>query len=360
MTFMARFRQSMSAATARLAFTYLAIIMLMSLGFSLVLYRVSWGEIGRQIPPDSLYSTNQNTNSPDYGSGQTPQDNSGTTQQSQEPVGQFLEKRAREGRSELIARLVLLNITALALGSALSYILARKTLSPLERAMEAQAQFVSDASHELRTPLAAMQVSNEVALRSKRLSVAEAREVLHRNIDDVNRLKSLSDRLLNLARQTKPPLAPTSLKEVVTDSIRHIQPAASRKRITLANEVADALIETDNHSLCEVLVILLDNAVKYSPQKTTVTVSARRRGRYSYISVTDHGDGIASQHLGHIFQRFYRADASRTSMNSSHSGHGLGLAIAKQIMLNLDGDIGVHSRPGEGSVFTLKVPLAKA
>ncbi|MGH7238392.1 MAG: sensor histidine kinase, partial [Candidatus Saccharimonadales bacterium] len=139
------------STTARLSLTYLAIIMVMSVAFSFVFYQTTSYQLGQQILPRSFYRRIE----PD---GFTPHVNS------------FLRQRIDEGRHSLIVRLIILNAVVLALGSLASYLLARRTLEPIEESMEAQSQFASDASHELKTPLTAIRASNEVALRKPGLT----------------------------------------------------------------------------------------------------------------------------------------------------------------------------------------------
>lgn len=338
-----KIRNLFRSATARLALSYLAIIMLMSIGFSTVFFFASAHELGR--PPRQYNAASQDTDDHPH--------------IERDPlVREYLEERAAEGRHVLLIRLVALNVITLAAGGMLSYYLARRTLEPIEANMEAQAQFVSDASHELRTPLTALQTTNEVALRKPKLPEAAARELIGHNVAEVAKLQALTDGLLRLARQDGKDLArvPVSLQAISSDAINAFLGAAQDKRMAIEDATPDLKVLGDQPSLARAVGILLDNAIKYSPEKSKIIITGSRSGKHGLISVTDHGQGIATRDLPHIFDRFYRADQSRTS--SYADGYGIGLALAKKIVHQHDGEIVATSTPGKGSIFTISLPLA--
>jgi signal transduction histidine kinase len=314
--------------------------MVLSIGFSFVLYKTSAHELGRQIPPSSLFAPNLSGggDEPDY--------------------HYFFEHRIEEARDHLLNRLVVLNLFVLAGGSALSYYLARRTLEPIEVAMEAQGRFVSDASHELRTPLTAILASNEVTLRKPRLTLAQAKQVIKSNIEEMVKLKGLSDGLLSLSSQeaSRPIVSqPVSLQDVAGEAMNHILSVAQAKHITIRDKVPAIKVSGDMTGLVQTVTILLDNAVKYSAEKGTVYLGGHHKDGYGYLSVRDEGAGILLTDLPHIFERFYRADPARSTTN----GHGIGLSIAQKIIEQHQGHITVTSAPGQGSTFTLQLPLAE-
>jgi two-component system sensor histidine kinase CiaH len=239
----------------------------------------------------------------------------------------------------------------------LSYYLARRTLQPIEENMESQAQFVSDASHELRTPLTAMQTMNEVALRRSKLPEADSRDLITKNLEEVVKLRALTDGLLKLARHDDSAIQHTtiSLQDIASEAMNRVIILAQPKDITVDDEIADIKVLGDSASLAQAVVILLDNAVKYSPAGTTIHLTSDRRGKLGQLHVRDEGPGIRPYDLRKIFDRFYRADQSR----SRHivEGHGIGLSLAKKIMQQHGGDITAASTVGKGSTFTLKIPL---
>ena len=342
-----RTRVFLNSTTTRLAATYLVIIMLMSIGFSVIFYVTSYRQLGRQIPPPAGVQLAP------FGQFE-PRDIITVSPQ----VTQYLQQRINEGRAALRQRLLLLNIGALCVGSVLSYTLARRTLRPIEEAMEAQTQFVSDASHELRTPLTAIQTSNEVALRKPKLSLAEAKQLIAQDTEDIKHLKALSDGLLNLASQQRADnnFQPVSLQEVGSEAMTQVVGQATVKGVTVDDKLDDLRVMGNKSSLVQLMVIFLDNAVKYSHENGSVYLTSHKKDRYAYINVQDKGMGIDANALPHIFQRFYQADSARTG--SKNSGHGLGLAIAEQIIDRHHGTITARSTTGKGSTFTIKLPLA--
>lgn len=325
--------------TARLAASYLAIIMIMSVGFSMVLYNTSSHELGRKLPPPSIYAQFSDNIQLDY--------------------QHYVDKRIQQARNRLLGNLALLNVATLVGGSYFSYLLARRTLEPIEEAMEAQSRFASDASHELRTPLAAIQTENEVALRKDTLTLSRAKELLQSNLEEVKKLRELADGLLRLAREDNHELAmdAVSLSTIVTEATNRVIKPAQQKHIEIHDNIIDAKVFADSASAIQVISVLLDNAIKYSDKKQPISITSWIKGRFAFISVTDKGQGIAEEDLPRIFERFYRADSSRSSQNVS--GYGLGLSIAYKIVKQHGGTISVTSAPGQGSTFTIKLPLAE-
>lgn len=323
--------------THRLALSYLAVIMVMSLGFSAVFYHTTSRELGRQLPPSSLYDKTY----PDY----------------DDRFDSFFNQRIEEGRQALLTRLLIVNLAALLVGAILSYLLARYTLRPIEANMAAQARFIGDASHELRTPLTAVKTANEVALRDSELKLSQARRLLKDNLVAVNDLQVLTDNLLSLARQDESglQLQPVSAQAAITEAINRVLPLAQAKQLAIDDQVADFQVLADPTSLTQLLVIILDNAIKYSPAGTGIELTGSVEGHWGRFSVRDQGAGIAETDIDHIFDRFYRADQSR---NKQVGGFGLGLSLAQALIESMHGHIDVVSAPGQGSVFHCRLPLA--
>ncbi len=323
------------STTVRLALSYLAIIMAMSIGFSCVFYNTSAHELNRPIPSKPFII------GMDHG---------------REYLQKYIDARADEGRRRLLGKLVLVNLGALAAGSYVSYFLARRTLEPIERAMEAQSRFTSDASHELRTPLASMQAENEVALRNKGLTLDRAKQVLQSNLEEAIRLRDLSDGLLQLARVTGKDIAhqPVHLEAVATDALNGVVALAQAKDIAIDDEVHDSVVLGDQRLLTQAVVILLDNAIKYSPDGTRLHLGVSQSAQHAIIKVRDEGPGIDHHDQQRIFDRFYRVDQSRTSYKTP--GHGLGLSIARKIVEQHEGQIRVESVAGRGATFIITLP----
>jgi two-component system sensor histidine kinase CiaH len=337
----------------RLASSYLGLIMVLSIGFSIVFYATSYQQLGRQTLPDpNIGGLQLNRSIPNF-------QNFHNANNQPPTVNSFLRKEIQQGRHALLLRLIYLNGAAFLFGSLLSYILARRTLRPIEQAMEAQVQFVSDASHELRTPLTVIQTTNDVALRNSKLSIRAAKEILRENTQEVIKLKELSDGLLNLAKYDSGSvlLGSVMMQDAVSTAMNQVISLAQRANVSIDDQTPEIRLQAHDAMLSQVLVILFENAIKYSPANTSMHVSGRRKGRYGYIAVQDEGIGIRASDQPHIFRRFYRADSVRNSAGA-RSGYGLGLSIAKKLLDQQGGTISVQSEQGKGSTFTIRLPLS--
>jgi signal transduction histidine kinase len=261
-------------------------------------------------------------------------------------------------RQHLNRDLVLLNMSALVVGGFLSYWFAGRTLAPIRRAHETQARFAADASHELRTPLANMSVENAVFLRQKKFTDAEARELIESNLEEVQRLESLSSNLLALTQygQTELPMSDASVQDMVDDAANQSEKTLQTRQIKIAQKLECAKVHINAESVTRLLVILLDNAVKYGPANGTVYIAGARHGNSYVLTVRDEGAGIADKDLPHIFDRLYRGDSARTRTKAS--GYGLGLALAREIARANYAEITAYSHAHGGAVFSLELPLA--
>jgi two-component system sensor histidine kinase CiaH len=332
----------LTSTTARLAASYLGIIMVMSLGFSFVFYHASYRELGKQIPPPRVIANNFGTNivSNDFGD-----------------YEHFFQDRINKGRDELLYNLLLVNVAVLVLGTFVSYYLARRALEPIERAMDVQSRFASDASHELRTPLTVIQTENEVALRKSDLTLKRAKELLASNLEEVVRLKALSEGLLRLAHDRKKmPHELAWIDDIANEAVNGVIKAAQAKDISIEEAAPHVQVIGDADGLKQAVSVLLDNAIKYSDPGHAVHIDGAANNHQVTVNVHDQGIGIDAEHLPHIFDRFYRADQSRSKQAAD--GYGLGLAIAKAIVEQHDGLITVASAPGKGTTFTITLPCA--
>jgi signal transduction histidine kinase len=263
-----------------------------------------------------------------------------------------------EAHANLIFNLFIFNLFILLAGGVVSYVLAQRTLQPIEEAMESQSRFTADASHELRTPLTAMQTEIEVALRKRDLTAAQAKELLQSNLEEVSKLRALSENLLKLARNGDQALnlEAVSLEDISIEAMSNVVKAAQAKKMVFENNVKPLKVQADKVALAEVLKVLLDNAIKYSPKAGEVILASHQEGHNAVLTVTDKGQGISKTDLPHIFDRFYRSDQSRTKIQTE--GYGLGLSIAKQLLELQGGTITVKSEQGKGSTFSVSLPLA--
>lgn len=327
--------------------TYLAIIMAMSVTFSAVIYSTSSAHLQRQVVDDSYFSPGGGPFVP--------------TERLMQ-YRQYIRDSVSAGKRELVLELYVLNLVMLVFGGIFSYLLARWTLEPIERSSRAQTRFVSDASHELRTPLTAIQATNEVALRRKKLTLADAREVIRGNLDDVRRLQRMSTMLLQLATTDQTfDLQPIDVRSIIQRAIDDTSVQAAEKSIVIDNQAREGSVMADPDAAAQAVTILLDNAIKYSPAKSTVTITttSERRGNVT-IAVRDQGPGIDKAEQELVFSRFYRSDRARTSGSGGEkSGYGLGLEIAQNIAHAHGGNIELKSKLGKGSTFSLVLPASK-
>jgi heavy metal sensor kinase len=232
-------------------------------------------------------------------------------------------------------------------------------IARLDDAFRRQRQFTADASHELRTPLTAIKGQVEVALRRRR-DAAAYREVLQAVNEEVDRLIRLVGSLLTLARadagQIPIALETVSLPELVAGAVEQVDPVAKQRDIELSASAGPAVtLQADEDLLLQLLLNLLDNAIKHTPAGGRVTVGWRVNGRQVELWVRDTGVGIAGEHLAHIFDRFYRVDKARSR---AEGGVGLGLSICRWIAEAHGGSISVESALGRGSTFTVRLPAA--
>lgn len=231
----------------------------------------------------------------------------------------------------------------------------------LQAAFERQRQFTSDASHELRTPLAVMRGDIEIALRRER-TPEEYQRVLNSNLEEIQRLTRLVEDLLTLARadsnQAMLRAEPMPFDDLCEQTVEFLMPLANQKAQTLTFEPPASrplTINGDAQRLKQMLLNLIDNAIKYTPVGGRVEVKVRREGGEAVLDISDTGRGIPPEDLPHIFGRFFRH--SRNTSDKTVIGSGLGLSIVKWIVDSHGGKITATSTVGEGTTFTVRFPL---
>jgi two-component system phosphate regulon sensor histidine kinase PhoR len=234
-------------------------------------------------------------------------------------------------------------------------------VTELKRLEQARREFVANVSHELRTPLTAIKGYSETLLHGGLADPGSAAEFVRVIDRHAERLRLLIEELLDLAAveqgRARLDLESTSPAEVSAQAVGLVQPAADIKRQTLAVDVPADLppCRADRGRLAQVLINLLGNAVKFTPDGGRIGIRARASNGHLEIAVTDNGPGIPADELGRIFERFYRVERSR---DRREGGTGLGLAIAKHLVQAMDGSIEAESVPGAGSTFRITLPLA--
>jgi len=259
-------------------------------------------------------------------------------------------------KTRLQIALIVINGIIFVLAGGAGYFLAGRTLRPIQVMVDEQNQFISDASHELRTPIATLRAEMEATLLEKHVGDKEARKLIESNLEELGKLQELANSLLQLAyvhKKNEHLSDIMALQEIIQTAYKKVSPMAKKKHITFVFLSVEGKIKGDKQSLVEVFMNLFDNAIKYSSSKTTVSVSSVIKKHTSILTIADNGIGIAQDDLPHIFDRFYRADKSR----SQADGHGLGLSIAKKIITAHNGSIVVESVRKKGTTFTLTFPL---
>jgi signal transduction histidine kinase len=323
-----------------LSLRYLAIFMIISLFFSWSLYTISINEIGRgfrRLGPGHARLFEQDTG---------------------ENFLVIRDQQLTDARQALIQRLILINLVILAIGGVLSYLLAVRTLRPLEEAAEAQQRFTADASHELKTPITAMRAEIETSLMDPNLNLTRAKKVLKSNVEELQKLTDLSNALLRLAASSTDNLRTEDVpvNSIVAGACAPFESAAKAQSMKFAKRLIATnglSVQADPQLLTESIRILVDNAIKYSGAKK-VEVATHIDNSTIRITVTDDGVGIRHTDQQRIFERFYRVDQSRTKQTVA--GFGLGLSLAQQIVAAHNGNLTVSSQPSQGSTFTIELP----
>ena len=243
------------------------------------------------------------------------------------------------------------------------YVMSGRAMKPIADSFERQKRFVSDASHELRTPLSIIQASLEVLEAEEGGKMGDfSRQVLNDLKDETRRMSSLVTHLLALAQGDSSELSLNletfTLRDEIMKVIRQVKPLAQEKELFIEADIpSDLPVYADKERLRQLLLILLDNALRYTPKGGGgITVTAKPDGREVALSVKDTGIGIPEEKHEEIFERFYRIDPSR---GRSEGQAGLGLSIAKWIAEAHGGRISVQSSPGQGSTFTVRLPILR-
>ncbi len=255
-----------------------------------------------------------------------------------------------------------LGLLALIVATIVGHILSGKAMVPLKSAYEKQRQFAADASHELRTPLAVVMASADLLQNDPSIKSPFLKQVIEDVRDEVKKMTKLVGDLLVVARSDNKALklkpSKFDLGAVAAQTARLMAPLAEQKKITLSAErLPKSIIHADEQKIRQLVLILVDNAVKYTPEGGKVTVEFRKaeKGKVS-LAVSDTGIGISPEDQEKVFDRFYRVDKARSR---EMGGNGLGLAIAQEIVNLHQGDIRIESELGKGTTFivTLKTKV---
>lgn len=266
--------------------------------------------------------------------------------------GYIVALTKNEAERNIILRLnIILGIAALfsmALSFIISLISANRSIRPIEDSYEKQKQFVADASHELRTPLASIRANTDVLLSKRDSTIGEEYKWLEYIKDEAERMTALTNDLLTLARsdsdegETVHP--EISFTDIVEDVLLENEAVAFENSVTLESDIAEGIMLTaPPEGLKQLVLILTDNAIKYTPRGGRIDVTLTRDGGRIIFRVENDGE-ISAEDLPHIFERFYRADKSRARESG---GYGLGLAIAASLTRSMGGRITAESSDGK-------------
>jgi len=229
------------------------------------------------------------------------------------------------------------------------------------REMERSRQeFVSNVSHELKTPITSMKILADSLLLQENVPVEYYQEFMQDIVHEIDRENSIINDLLTMVRMDKGQpemnIKPTNINELLANIMKQISPIAAKRNVTLRLETLRPVVaEVDEVKLSQACLNVIENAVKYNEDGGQVDVSLNADHIYFYIIVKDSGCGIPEEDQEQIFERFYRVDKTRSRETG---GTGLGLAITKKVLLLHKGSISVESKEGEGSAFTLQIPLS--
>ena len=234
----------------------------------------------------------------------------------------------------------------------ISFLLSSFAVKPVKTAWEQQKQFIADASHELKTPLTVILANNNIMMSHTDSTVKDEKQWLESTEEEAQHMKSLIDQMLFLAKsdagETNVEMSEVDFSEIVEGASLNFEPVAFEKNVLIDSRIDSEVTLTGNTTqLNQLSHILIDNAVKYSEENSTVTIKLKKHSDGVEFSVNNFGSVIGEEDLEHIFDRFYRAEKSRTT-----KGYGLGLSIAKKIVESMNGKLTVQSNENDGTTFT--------
>jgi signal transduction histidine kinase len=267
-------------------------------------------------------------------------------------------KAQQQMLNELLNGMIIVGSISIFLLGLAAWISAGRSIKPMQLAWEKQQTFVANASHELRTPLTLIHAGVEVAQRS---AVSDGqKQVLDDVLTDANYMTKLIENLLLLSRldahRLPLDLQPLYLPTLIEDTVRHSQRAADKSNVTISFEAEPIHVLADETRLKQVLLILVDNAVRNNHPGGWVKIHAKIGKDKAIIEVSDNGAGIPAEHIGKVFDRFYKVNDRSTS---DYRGSGLGLSIAHGLVEAHGGEIEMVSQLKEGTTVTFTIPTVK-
>lgn len=269
----------------------------------------------------------------------------------------LLETSISEFEKNFRNRLLIFDLILFLTASASSYLLSGRTLRPISEMIKQQEEFSADASHELRTPLTTINMEIEALQRTEKNLPAKYKNIFTSIQEEISRMQEIVEGLLILVRSnyvdTKKAWKVFNLSKLTDDTFKQMQTLVREKNIDfkLENE-SNLMVYGNPDQLKQVIIILLDNAIKHTFSKGIIIVQTSLKENDVNLTVQDLGVGIAEKDLPYIFDRFYRASNNQ----NYNKGVGIGLTIAKKIIENHQGKILVESKLNQGSKFTIQLP----
>ena len=271
---------------------------------------------------------------------------------------EFDEETFIEIRKRTLVFLAIINFIILALSGGLGYLLAGRTLKPIEVMINKQKRFISDAAHEIKTPITSMKTNIEVTLRNKKQSVEDLRKSAENSLEELEKLNNLASKLLIQSKYQSEhydTFAQVKLDAILQEVIKKLEILTKEKDQKLIKNIRPIVINGDIDGIKILLTNIIENAIKYNAKGKNVEISLNTEKNIAIIKVKDYGIGISEKDLPYIFEPFYRADESRSKLK--HNGFGLGLAISKEIVEKHKGTIDVTSKVGGGTTVVIKLPV---
>jgi len=243
----------------------------------------------------------------------------------------------------------------------ISYILSNILLTPVKQAWESQRRFVSDASHELRTPISIILANLEVIESDKDATVEEVSKWIDTAKNEIDCMNELVNDMLFLAQNNEPqpvigPAETTNISKMATRLANSLDAVAYEHGMSIETDIEkNCFVPGTEKQIHRIISVLLDNAIKYADENTVIDVGVKSLPRKVSLTVRDFGAVIPQNDIEHVFDRFYRSDTAR----SHHSGYGLGLSMAYEIVETINGTMSVSSSKENGTVFTVMLPKGK-
>lgn len=263
-------------------------------------------------------------------------------------------------RNNIIRIYLIVSSVLIILGMTASVILSKGTIKPISENIHNQVRFVSDASHELRTPLSIVQSKLENILTKTDATVLDVSEDIAISLKEVSRLNKLTNDLLDLSRSdngvSRINFDNYDIDVVLKDTIEIFKEMSEIEGRKFISKIESLNFMFDRERIIQLLIILLDNALKYTSKNDMIEVAIFKDGSECCICVTDTGIGISDEAKKKIFERFYREDKTRSRASG---GNGLGLAIGKNIVSIHNGKITVENNKPKGTVFEVRLPMKK-